>query len=142
MSKITIIDEKVGKEKSTAMILDCLKEDMTVRELIRDRVYQEVQDYINGVDDKWDTKPPRFLMTPTELEQKLNEKPSIQSSIKKNVRKHVDWEKQFKQCCDAFERNRFFVLVGKKQAETLDEPFTVAVDTEVTFLKLTQLVGG
>jgi hypothetical protein len=39
-------------------------------------------------------------------------------------------------------RNGFFVLVGDRQAESLDEPFEVKADTEVSFVKLMPLVGG
>jgi hypothetical protein len=41
-----------------------------------------------------------------------------------------------------FEKNGFFVLVGDKQAESLDQEFDVKVDTEVSFVKLVPLVGG
>ena len=43
---------------------------------------------------------------------------------------------------EAFGRNGFFVLVGDKQAVSLDEEFEVKVDTEVSFVKLVPLVGG
>jgi hypothetical protein len=34
------------------------------------------------------------------------------------------------------------VLVGEKQATSLDQEFEVKVDTEVSFVKLVPLVGG
>ncbi len=43
---------------------------------------------------------------------------------------------------EAFDRNGFFVLVGDKQAGSLDQEFEVKVATEVSFVKLVPLVGG
>ena len=43
----------------------------------------------------------------------------------------IDWEQQFARACEAFERNGFFLLVGDRQAESLDEAFEVRVDTEM-----------
>jgi hypothetical protein len=54
----------------------------------------------------------------------------------------VDWEAQFRSACAAFERNGFFMLIGERQAEGLDEVFEVGVETEVQFVRLTPLVGG
>jgi hypothetical protein len=56
--------------------------------------------------------------------------------------KEIDWEQQFQRALQAFERNGFFVLVGDKQAMKLEEEFDVKVDTEISFVKLTPLVGG
>ena len=44
--------------------------------------------------------------------------------------------------CQAFTRNGFFVLVGDRQVESLDEELELKVDTDVSFVKLVPLVGG
>jgi hypothetical protein len=36
-------------------------------------------------------------------------------------KRKIDWEEQFAKALAAFERNGFFVLVGERQAESLDE---------------------
>jgi hypothetical protein len=103
---------------------------MTVRELIRARIYQEVQDY--------NLKTPEYfrgLVEPTQAERVLN-------GYKLKARRKIDWEDQFRKACEAFERNGFFILVGDRQAESLDEEFVVKVDAEVSFVKLVPLVGG
>ena len=56
--------------------------------------------------------------------------------------RQIRWEDQFDLACRAFESNGFFVLIGDRQAEELDEEFSVALDTEITFVKLVPLVGG
>lgn len=127
---LTIHDETSSGQKTNTFTLDCLTERMTVRELIRARIYQEVQDY--------NQKQPEYfrgLVEPTNAERVLN-------GYKLKAKRKIDWQEQFNRALTAFERNGFFVLVGDKQAESLDQEFEVKVDTEVSFVKLVPLVGG
>jgi len=127
---LTIHDETTSGQKTNTLTLSCLTEKMTVRELIRARIYQEVQDY--------NQKEPEYfrgLVEPFAAERVLN-------GYKLKAKRKIDWEEQFKRSLEAFDRNGFFVLVGNRQAESLDEQFEVKVDTEVAFVKLVPLVGG
>ena len=127
---LTIHDETTSGQKTNTFTLDCLTERMTVRELIRARIYQEVQDY--------NQKEPEYfrgLVEPTNAERVLN-------GYRLKARRKIDWEEQYKKALQAFARNGFFVLVGDKQAGSLDQEFEVEVDTEVSFVKLVPLVGG
>lgn len=127
---LTIHDDTTSGQKTNTFTLECLNERLTVRELIRARIYQEVQDY--------NLKQPEYfrgLVQPTEAEGVLN-------GYKMRVGKKIEWEEQYQQALEAFSRNGFFVLVGEKQAESLDQEFEVKVDTEVSFVKLVPLVGG
>jgi|SRR6185503_4531838 len=127
---LTINDETTSGLKTNSFTLDWLTERMTVRELIRARIYQEVQDY--------NSKQPEYfrgLVEPTQAERTLN-------GYKLKARRQIDWQEQYNRALEAFERNGFFILVGDKQAETLDEEFEVKVDTEVSFVRLMPLVGG
>jgi hypothetical protein len=127
---LTIHDETSSGQKTHSVTLECLTERMTVRELIRARIYQEVQDY--------NTREPEYfrgLVEPTQAERTLN-------GYRLRERRKLDWQEQFQRATEAFERNGFFVLVGDRQAEGLDEEFEVKVDTEVSFVKLVSLVGG
>jgi len=45
MTQLTISDQTTAGETTGACVLDLLTERITVRELIRSRVYQEVQDH-------------------------------------------------------------------------------------------------
>ena len=58
------------------------------------------------------------------------------------TKRRLDWEAQYEKALSAFARNGFFVLVGDRQVESLDEEITLKVDTEVSFVKLVALVGG
>src|SRR5215469_2271029 len=127
---LTIHDETTSGGKTNTFTLDCLTETLTVRELIRARIYQEVQDY--------NLKEPEYfrgLVEPTNAEKVLN-------GFKLKAKRKIDWQQQYEKALEAFERNGFFVLVGDQQAETLDQQFEVKVDTEVSFVKLVPLVGG
>src|SRR3954465_799095 len=102
---ITIHDETASGQKTNSFTLDCLTETMTVRELIRARIYQEVQDY--------NLREPEYfrgLVEPAAAERLLN-------GYKLKGKRKIDWEDQFNRALEAFERNGFFVLVGDRQAE-------------------------
>ena len=127
---LTVHDETTSGQKTNTFTLECLTERMTVRELLRARIYQEVQDY--------NQKEPEYfrgLVEPTNAERVLN-------GYKLTAKRKIDWQEQYNRALQAFERNGFFVLVGDKQAENLDQEFEVKVDTEVSFVKLVPLVGG
>ena len=127
---LTIHDETTSGQKTNSFTLECLTERMTVRELIRARIYQEVQDY--------NLKEPEYfrgLVQPTEAERVMN-------GYKLRAKRKIDWQEQYQRAIEAFDRNGFFVLVGDKQAESLDQEFDVEVDTEVSFVRLMPLVGG
>jgi len=127
---LTIHDETTSGQRTNSFTLECLTERMTLRDLIRARIYQEVQDY--------NLRQPEFfrgLVEPTAAEQILN-------GYKLLPKRQIDWEEQFRRAMESFQRNGFFVLVGDKQAESPDQEFEVKVDTEVSFVKLMPLVGG
>lgn len=114
----------------TVFVLDFLTERITVRELIRSRVYQEVKDY--------NTNQPEYfqgLVQPTDTEKTLN-------GYKLRQLRQIDWEKQFEKAIAAFEGNGFVILVDDEQLTELEEEIVVAPGTSVTFLKLVPLVGG
>lgn len=54
----------------------------------------------------------------------------------------ADPEAAVRAALDAFEANRFVLLVGPHQAQSLDEPLDLGAEDEVTFLRLLPLRGG
>ncbi len=129
-AKLTIHDETVSGQRTNTFTLDFLTERVTVRELIRARIYQEVNDYNQKGAEHF-----RGLVAPTDAERALN-------GYKLKTRRKIDWQEQYDRALQAFQRNGFFVLVGDKQAESLDDEFEVKVETEISFVKLVPLVGG
>ena len=127
---LTIRDETATGQPVSESVIEFLTENITVRELIRGRVFQEVQDYNRRQPETF-----KGLVQPTDAEQTLN-------GYRLKERRQIDWKRQFEKACDAFERNGFFILVGDKQVESLDEPVLISPTQTATFVKLTPLVGG
>lgn len=125
-----IIDASPSGAKLHSFTLNSLSERMSVREIIRARIYQEVQDFNDSSGQLF-----HGLVQPSEAENLLN-------GFKMRKQATIDWEEQFRRACEAFDANGFFMLISDRQAESLDEVFDVAIDTEVEFVKLTPLVGG
>ncbi len=110
--------------------LDVPAERITVRELIRIRVYQEVCDYNRSQPEYF-----RGLVQPTEAEMTLN-------GFKVRQGRGINPEKQFESAIESFYRNGFLVLVNDRQVDELEEEIEVRPETRVTFLKLVPLAGG
>ncbi len=135
MPTITLRDQSTaGHPIGPDLTLDFLTEHITVRELLRSRVYQEVQDF-NLKQQQDASLPFRGLVQPTDTEATLN-------GYKLKSPRLLDWKPQFEKACDAFQHNRILLLIDNHQPTTLDEPITLRPQTTVTFLKLTPLVGG
>jgi hypothetical protein len=127
---MTITDATPTGDELFTFTLDHLAERMTVREILRARIWQEVSDYNQSLPQVF-----HGLVQPTDAERVL-------CGARLRTPRPLDWEEQFRRACEAFEANGFFVLIGRRQAERLDEEFHIGVETEVQFVKLTPLVGG
>jgi hypothetical protein len=130
---LTVRDETPAGETGHEFALEFLTETITVRELIRSRVYQEVQDY--NVRQRM-TGPFRGLVQPRVHEVACEGLPVATAP------RPIDWQQQYERAVEAFEHNQVLILIDDRQAELLDETFTIRPDTSVTFLRLTLLVGG
>ncbi len=133
---LTVRDETAMGQTTNELVVEFLTEVVTVRELIRARVYQEVQDY--------NTRQPaefRGLVQPSDAERTLN-------GGKLKTGRQIDWKEQFERACEAVEQARVLLLVDDRQVETLEQKVVLRPKTPdreataVTFLKLTPLVGG
>ena len=125
---LIVRDETPAGGVSNEWPLEFPSETITVRELIRERVYQEVQDF--------NTRRGPLSMF-RGLVQPVNE-----GARHETVPRRIDWKKQYEKALEAFESNQVLILIDDRQAETLDESITIGRDTAVTFLRLTLLVGG
>lgn len=134
MPTITITDQTTSGTSTGELSLDLLTETITVRELIRSRVYQEVQDF-NLKQNASGTHHFRGLVQPSDTESTLN-------GYKFKTPRQLDWKPQFQKACEAFEQNRILILIDDRQAESIDQELTLAARSAVTFLKLVPLVGG
>jgi hypothetical protein len=132
VATITVRDETFPGRQSGELTLEFLTERVTVRELIRGRVYQEVTER----NAKRALAPAaRPLVEPTAAERLLN-------GTADAAPKRLDWEQQFERALKAFQRNGFLVLVNGQQYDALDDEIELGTETQITFLRLVPLVGG
>jgi len=119
----------IGKPEHTFTV-HVSGETITVRELIKLRVFQEVDEYNQAMPTAF-----RMLVQPSEAERTLN-------GFKFSKPRQVNPQAQFEKAIQAFEGNGFLVLVDDRQVDTLDDEIALRPETTVSFLKLVPLVGG
>lgn len=118
---LTVRDATFSGDVTRSLDLDFAAERVTVREIIAARVRQEVGAYnAERAGEAFDG-----LVQPAT--------PGA---------REVDAERQVYVALDAFQKNGFFVLVDDLQAESLEQLVRLRPGTEVSFVKLTPLVGG
>lgn len=130
MAQIIIKDESMTGKLLHQLTVEVEAETITVKDLIRARVFQEVEAY--------NTKKPGVfngLVQPEEAESVLN-------GYRLRKKRKIDAEQQYYVALDAFQKNGFFVLVDDFQIGDLEEPIIFSDDTSVSFVRLTPLVGG
>jgi hypothetical protein len=102
----------------------------TLRDLIRTRVREEVARYNSSPGERFNG-----LVRPTDAEEDAN-------GYHLRKPRRLDWEQQARVAEEAFGRNGYFVIVGDRQVDDLDEELELTPETEIRFLRLTPLVGG
>ena len=132
MSAITL---SVKDENASGKILQEVRiafnsETVTIEDIIEARVRQEVGNYNKKLPEYYNG-----LVEPTDSEKTVN-------GYKLRSKKPIDEEKQVYVALDAFQKNGFFVLVDSQQYTSLDEAIQLQADTQISFIKLTPLVGG
>lgn len=130
MPSITVTDESRPGRTRAAMVLPNLPDRITLRELVRTRIREEV-----AIANLERTSAHHLLVQPTDTEATLN-------GYRHRTPRMVDWEQQALIAEEAFERNGFFVIVDGRQVPSLDDELALAPETSVRFVKLTPLVGG
>ena len=127
---MTIYDESAAGETLLELTLNVSDERITVRDLIRQRVYHEVDEYNRCQPDTF-----RGLVQPTDSERILN-------GYRLKQPRTIDADTQCAKAIGAFAGNQIILLVDDRQVESLDEEIVLGPDTRVSFLRLTPLVGG
>ncbi|MEV5238962.1 hypothetical protein AB0K89_07595 [Streptomyces cinnamoneus] len=130
MAKVRFVDETTSGERRDARALDVAEERLTLREVIRRRVFEEVAELNAGRSDGR-----RGLVQPTETERTLNGAGGCGAP-------RLQPQPCYERALATFARNGFLVLVGDRQIEELDDELDLTSGTEITFLKLVPLVGG
>ncbi|TDC87008.1 hypothetical protein [Actinomadura sp. 7K507] len=130
MPAVTFRDETATGTPVTEVQIEGLPERMTVRELIRLRVREEVARHNARPSDRFNG-----LVRPDEAEAELN-------GYRLREPRRIDWERQAGIAEKAFLANGFFVLAGDRQVEDLDEEIDLTTDPDLVFVKLVALAGG
>ena len=130
MKQLTIRDESTTGKLLNQLILEIEQETITTEDLIKARVYKEVEKYNQNSTNYF-----HGLVQPSETEQHLN-------GYELMPQRKIDPEKQYYVALDAFQKNGFFILVDDHQLADLKEEFLVMEDSKVSFIKLSPLVGG
>jgi hypothetical protein len=132
MQTIVFQDETVSGDILRTIEIMVENEMMMVRDLIAARVRKEVETYNAQAQEYF-----QGLIQPSDAEATLNG-----YTYKMRNKRHVDPEKQVFVAWDAFQKNRFFIMIDNKQVADLDEAILVEASTKVSFLRLMPLVGG
>jgi hypothetical protein len=131
VATVRIHDEvRPGGATGETLVVPDMPERVSVRELIRTRVREEVA---RANADRSQAR--RLLVAPLDAEETLN-------GYRLHRGRLIDWERQADVAVEAFERQAFFVFVDGEQVDVLDDEVALGVDTEVRFLRLTPLAGG
>jgi len=129
--RVNITDATASGRETARLLLDDVPNPILLRDLIRHRVREEVAVF--------NARPSRHfngLVRPTDSESALNGYALLPRP------RRLNWEAQARAAIDAFKHNGFFVFVGDRQIEDLDEELALADTDVVSFVRLVPLVGG
>ena len=132
-TNLIIRDESMSGETLREFNVEIPAEKITVREMIRNRVYQEVKESNAQAVSK--TADSVELIRRSEYEIALNGKQPRQPKL-------PDWQSRFEKALDAFSTNRIMILVDDRQVNSLNQEFEITTTTKISFLRLTMLMGG
>jgi len=130
MLNLTVQDRTAVGRVLQEMDLSFLADTITVEDLIRQRVTQEVARYNARPEGAFNG-----LVQPTDSETTLN-------GYRLKSHRPIDTEQQIRVALRAFQENGFFIIVDDRQLENLDEVIPVHDNLQVTFMRLLPLVGG
>lgn len=130
MATVTFRDETATGKPLTEWEVAGLPERMTVRELIRLRVREEVARHNARPSNRFNG-----LVRPDDADTELN-------GYRLREPRRIDWERQAEIAERAFLANGFFVLAGDRQVEDLEEVVDLTAGPDLVFIKLVALVGG
>ena len=130
-SALRIVDQTPGGKILRESTLQLVSEKITVRDLIKRRVCDEV-DRFNAQQNQ---AVFQGLVQPTDTEVELN-------GYRMRSPRLLDADTQCAAALEAFTTNGFFMLVDDHQVEALDEEIAIGPATRVSFVKLVPMVGG
>ena len=128
---LSIKDETLTGKIINEIEIQHKNETISVKDLITLRVTTEVESYNSNPLGYF-----KGLIQPNETEVTLNGY-KLNNKLKK-----IDTEKQVYLALDAFTKNTFILIVNDKQMDSLNQKVKPSNNLNVSFIKLTPLVGG
>lgn len=128
-TSVLIQESAPGQPPSTQYTLSVPSNRMTVRELIKAYVDEQVRRHNETPIDAVSRhqSPEERILNPSRPSQHQRQR---------------DCQAEFERALQAFSANGFFLLVDGVQVTELEQELTIKPDTTVSFLRLTPLVGG
>lgn len=127
---VTVRDQSSTGKSTGAVELEDIPTDITLRDLIRTRVREEVARY---------NAEPKAVFAGLVMPEGAE---PVRDGFAMRAPRRVDWEKQADRAVKAFGRNGFFVLVDDRQVSDLEEKLELTAESDIRFVRLVQLVGG
>lgn len=128
--QISITDETAAGKATGSLQLQFSESLVTVATIIEQRVRTEVERHNHEAREVF-----YGLVQPSESETALN-------GFRQKTFRPIDADKQVAVALEAFRKNGFFLLIDQIQAEDLEQTFLLHQDSQISFVKLTPLVGG
>jgi hypothetical protein len=127
---LTIRDDLRPGRAEHAVRLEDIPSTITLRDLIRTRVREEVARYNAG---------PTQVFSGLVMPEGADLAPE---GFRLRKPRRIDWETQADRAIEAFGRNGFFVLIDDRQVTELDEELDLSADSDIRFVRLVPLIGG
>jgi hypothetical protein len=131
---LAVRDETAAGQSLYEVTIEFFTERITVKDLVRERVRQEVQYFNRKCGEEF-----QGLVQPTGAEVVLNGRTT---AFRMQKHRRLDVDEQVQRALEGFTNNSYFILINDNQAESLDQEFSISPQTCISFVKLTPLVGG
>lgn len=131
MTTLTIRDQSMTGNPLGELFLQIPSTKISVRELIKNRVFQEVKEANANVVAEFNS--------PSQVRTERGTHPA--EAISPPMPPLTDWRVQFDKALTAFKTNRILILVDGDQVESLETELEVTASTEVNFLRLSMLMA-
>lgn len=146
MPRVEVRSRIVGttsEEQPSNVGIDLLNDSLTVEELISLTVEEQVRDLL--IHRKLDAEKARQILQRQYLTEADVREQSMHGAVKhptEKPQKAIDTQMEIMKALKGFEQGAYIIVVDGKQVEKLDEVVTLLVQSKVTFVRLTPLVGG
>jgi len=127
---VKIKDQSGAGRVAATTTLEGISSRITLRDLVRTRVRDEVARYNAG---------PQPVFSGLVMPEGAKATPE---GFRMAKPRRINWETQADRALESFSRNGFFVLVDDRQVTDLDEELELTADSDIRFVRLVQLIGG